>query len=941
MQRRFLLCVKIMPFVTATMVLMILQGVLGDRSLRAAPTRSRKTSGAMDATGSSGSDSSRSVSHRPLSKRHHKISPELYRWFKYPFFRAFRGRRMPGGKKTALKMDRVAATVRLSGESDLEKLKRAEDHDMEVRVVNGKACRIGKVVTVLVTEKGLEVLKGLSFVRRVELDMAPPVKPPLDHTAAEVEAMDAWRSFAGDDLPVTGHGVLIADIDSPIDPTHPHFFRADGGYYDWIDVDGNDTLDFGIDGVDLDGNGVLDPGEELEFFDGEAWGLYTSYTPILDTDNGVFDMGWDFIYADLNENGRRDFGPAGGYTENDPSGGEPVFLVDDVNGNGKPDLGEKLIRLGTSKIRAVFDGNNEYRRGENLMDVPVDEWSLHGTGVAGILVGGSPGLTTLTGIAPDAEVLMGAYGVDPYISTSTLFYWAVQEGADLVLHEYAPWTGTHMDGSTNMEASMDQVSAEGVAQITPSGNLGGCKKHMNVELQPGFDERIPVIVPTDSPYGSEFSYVNLTYHWRETGRDLVFTLETPGGQSISLGTDGDYVTLPDGTTVVHAERDDSARGTAMFDILIAGWDGANYHLIEKGEWALTVQDDVNADPGDPSIHLSGYVMDNVTSWSQGVYFPEYTSEKHLICFPATADSAISVAAYTGHDAPPYSPAGGEWSGQLREYSCRGTRIDGASIMDIAAPDNPLTPINKMSYYGIDIKHGAYMVFGGTSGAGPHVAGAVALLKQLEPNLTGEEIRDRLWAGALVDDDVVGDNVHPVQDLWGAGKLRIYETLYMETKAQNTSPTVQFPAQQAYLHEEVVLAPVVGDTEDATANLQLRWDDDYDGTWNYGPHPVSEPRTMVFNTLGSMLMKVQVIDSGGMTASTLAEIEVVEAPEYLDAGVGDGGSDGTNGGGGGCSCRTAETQSGPSGSSGSLPFYLIIAFLFIVRFRYRRKIKSGL
>ncbi len=936
MQRRFLVSVMIMPVVRAMMAMMVLTflpGVLGHPSLRAAPTDSRKASRAMDAKGSTGKGSSGGVSHRPLSKRHHKISPELYRWFKYPFFRAFRGRRMPGGMKAALKMDRVAATVRLASESDLAKLKRAENKDMEVRVVNGKACRIGKVVTVLVTEKGLDVLKGLSFVRRVELDMAFPVKPPLDHTAAEVEAMDVWRSFAGDGLPITGHGVLIADIDSPIDPAHPHFFRADGGYYEWIDVNGNGTLDFGIDGVDLDGNGVLDPGEVLEFFDGEAWGFYTSYEPILGSDNGVFDLGWDFIYADMNENGRRDFGPAGGYTENDPSGGEPIFLVDDVNRNGKLDPGEKLIRLGTSKIRAVFDGNNEYRRGENLMDVPVNEWSLHGTGVAGILVGGSPGLTTLTGIAPDAEVLMGAYGVDPYISTSTLFYWAVQEGADLVLHEYAPWTGTHLDGSTNMEASMDQVSAEGVAQITPTGNLGGCKKHMNVELSPEFNEAIPVIVPNDSPYGSDFSYVNLTYHWRATGRDLIFTLETPGGESISLGTDGDYVNLPDGTTVVHAERDDSARGTAMFDILIAGWDGSNYYPIEKGEWTLTVQDDVNAGPGDPNIHLSGYVMDNVTSWSEGVYFPEYTSEKHLICFPATADSAISVAAYTGHDAPPHNPAGGEWSGQLRRYSCRGTRIDGASIMDIAAPDNPLTPINAMNYYGIDVKHGSYMVFGGTSGAGPHVAGAVALLKQLEPNLTGEEIKDRLWAGALVDDDVVGDNVHPVQDLWGAGKLRIYETLYMETKAQNTPPTIEFPAQQVYLQQEVVLTPVVGDTEDATEDLQLRWDDDYKGTWDYGPHPVSEPRTMVFNALGSMLVKVQVIDSGGMTASVLTEIEVVEEPEYLDAGVGDGGGDGTNGGGGGCSCRAAEPRSG----SLPLPVFLIIAFFFIFRFLYRRKV----
>jgi subtilisin family serine protease len=832
-------------------------------------------------------------------------------------------------------LDRVAVTIRLSERRDLEKLMRIQSSDLRVRQRGGRVTGLGRVFVALVTDRGLSELARTDFVERVELDMVPPTRQPLDFTGAEVEAFDAWRTMDGDSVSLTGHGIVIADIDSGIDPFHPAFFKPDGGYFSWIDVDSNGMLDPGVDGVDLDGDGVVGSGETIRFFDGEAFCMYTSYSPILDSDDGELDLGWDWLYADLDGDMTRDFGPTEGYTEEDASLGEPLFVPDDVNGNGRLDPSEKLIALGSSKILAAYDGDREYLRGEGLMDITVDEQTLHGTGVAGVLVGGVLGSTTLTGLAPDAELLMASHTADPYGSTSDLLVWTVQSGADIVLHEYAPWAGTHLDGSTNQESIMDDASDMGVAQINPTGNLGGAKKHCNLDLEPSGAVDLPVIVPQDPPYGHPYAYLSLTFHWRMPARDLSFVLTTPSNEVIDLGVDGGYWELSDGTTMVQAYRDDSNRGTAMFDIVAAGWDGYNFHPIENGQWTLSVTDTSGAPATDPAVELSGYVMDNVTSWEQGAYFPEHTSERHLICFPATADSAISVAAYTGHDSHPYDPGDAEVSGELRRYSCRGTRLDGASIMDIAAPDNPLTPINRMNYYGIEIGHGAYMVFGGTSGAGPHVAAAAALLKQQNPDLTGSEVKQLIRQGALVDDQVVGDTTHPVQDLWGAGKLRIHQSLHSSTPEANTPPTIAFDRVEIPVGQESPIEVEVSDGEDDPSDLQLRWDDDYDGVWEWGPHPVSSPRRVRYDATGIYPVKVEVIDTGGMTAAAVGEIEVVEQT-MGDGGVGDGGtSQNGSGNGSGCSCRASRE----SGGGPALFLWLLLALALVsarVRLRASRR-----
>ena len=96
----------------------------------------------------------------------------------------------------------------------------------------------------------------------------------------------------------------------------------------------------------------------------------------------------DVAAADLDGDGQRQRGRAGGFSDASPSLGEPFYLADDVNGNGRLDVGEKLVVLGSSKLAVVRVDGDVYRRGDNLVDAPIDEEVGHGCGARGVIAGG-------------------------------------------------------------------------------------------------------------------------------------------------------------------------------------------------------------------------------------------------------------------------------------------------------------------------------------------------------------------------------------------------------------------------------------------------------------------------------------------------------------------------------------------------------------------------
>ena len=62
-------------------------------------------------------------------------------------------------------------------------------------------------------------------------------------------------------------GVIIQNLDTGVDVTHPVFFRPDGGSFDWIDVDSDGLFSPGVDAVDLDNDGSHTSSEVLSLLD--------------------------------------------------------------------------------------------------------------------------------------------------------------------------------------------------------------------------------------------------------------------------------------------------------------------------------------------------------------------------------------------------------------------------------------------------------------------------------------------------------------------------------------------------------------------------------------------------------------------------------------------------------------------------------------------------
>jgi hypothetical protein len=147
-------------------------------------------------------------------------------------------------------------------------------------------------------------------------------------------------------------------------------------------------------------------------------------------------------------------------------------------------------------------------------------------------------------------------------------------------------------------------------------------------------------------------------------------------------------------------------------------------------------------------------------------------DSHHITWPSTADSAISVASY--HTRSIYATVGTRAS-----YSSIGPRIDNFPKQTIAAPGGYDIVsdyangsawddwFNGSGTFPFNQQFGAYRLFSGTSAAGPHVAGAAALLLQANSAI-GDQIK------SIIENSATSDSFTGVvpNDSWGSGKLDI-------------------------------------------------------------------------------------------------------------------------------------------------------------------------
>ena len=602
----------------------------------------------------------------------------------------------------------------------------------------------------------IEILEKHPEIERIESSWRPKVACILDVSNPQVQASTVWK-YHNDYSPINGSGIIIADIDTGIDIYHPAFFQPDGDTLQWLDINENGSFDGGIDAVDKNDNGLFGNGEILDFWEPSIQDQLNLQLP--KTKTGIYDADFDWLYNDINADGHRNYSPDDGYDIYDITFGEPLYQIEDFNGNNMLDPGEKLIALKTSKIRGILEKDGSFYRDVNLLETSGDA-DNHGTGACGIICGQSPGRRFI-GMAPGAEILsVNRSGIDP----AEYIPWATQHGADIIMYEFASWVFEFLDGSSLLEQLIDASAEEGVIQFTASGNLAGLrrKKHAYFELPVSEGRSLRINIPEINAITS----VYISVLWRHPGTFLSFRMITTDGKSVNLFGKGGVSSV--GDIGFFSSRDVSSRGTVKMDIQI---------MRDTPLSGVFTLDIVNPKAHVEPIHA--YIADNKSVWMDGAQFLDYVTDEGTVTAPGTSLNSITIGAYD-----PRGTRNG--FGFINDFSGRGKTVDGRRAVDITAPGTLVYSLISSLYPGTTL--GGYMEYGGTSAALPHAAGSAALLLQLQPDLTQSEVLIILQNGALADEHT--GNVP--NTTWGYGKLRIFNSLMnadlIQTGIDDDTPT---------------------------------------------------------------------------------------------------------------------------------------------------------
>jgi len=656
-----------------------------------------------------------------------------------------------------LNKPKASISVKFNHQLNGQEITALESEGVEFTRLEGKICPFANVYGMKIPWDQITVFQERSDVLQITSHWKPCVHPCLDVSNPEVQANLTWGLLSPSGLPVTGEGIMVADFDTGIDVFHPAFFRLSGDTLNWLDVNNDGLFTPGSDAVDLNGDGAAQADETLDFFDGMVYdvaGIFGGVNSVANND-GIYQPDWDWLYNDANNSAEREFGPEEGYSEDDPCFGELVFITLDDNYNNTLDINEKLLALGESKVFATMNYNEVIRmRGTDIIYSNPD-YNGHGSGVSGIIAGGVRGVHKFTGIAPDADLIMG-YFFDG-VSFDSYLPWVESLGCDILLYEFGGWVFTFLDGSSIEEYLVDYCASLGVLQVLPSGNLNRGYKHCltNVTL----NDTTYIGFQVEEYGGTTPTTVMISTLWRDEEAFLSFGLILPDGYSVHLDGSGQWQYLEPYT--FYSELSESYRGTYEYDILI-------YAEDVTGNWQMYIDNN-----GVTAPEVNGYISDDVSAWEGGAEWVDCLSTRKTVTWPATADSGFVLGSYSTRGFEQYIGVGSGsiQIGMLSKFSGQGPRIDNVSLLSVLSPGNYDVYTTK-SQYGYPSGLGGWRQFSGTSAAGPHVAGGAALIKQGITDISSCEICQIFEQNAF-QDNFTG---FVYADSTGYGKIRIYDAL---------------------------------------------------------------------------------------------------------------------------------------------------------------------
>jgi len=265
------------------------------------------------------------------------------------------------------------------------------------------------------------------------------------------------------------------------------------------------------------------------------------------------------------------------------------------------------------------------------------------------------------------------------------------------------------------------------------------------------------------------------------------------GDSLGGGSESFHGTHVSGTVAAHGNNRLGVAGTAYTSRVMpvralgAGGGGTSYDVDQAVRFAAGLSNDSGTLPQKPAdiinLSLGGAPFSQAT---QDLYDQVRTAG--ILVVAAAGNQASSSPGYPAAYEGVISVSAVDAQRRLAAYSNTGASIDAAapggdSSVDLNGdgyPDGILSTGGTLSDNGVNY---VYSFLNGTSMAAPHVAGVLALMKSVNPNLTPIDIDALLSAGALSDDLGAPGR----DDQYGHGIINAQRAVLAALEATGSSP----------------------------------------------------------------------------------------------------------------------------------------------------------
>jgi subtilisin family serine protease len=446
----------------------------------------------------------------------------------------------------------------------------------------------------------------------------------------------------------------------------------------------------------------------------------------------------------------------------------------------------------------------------------------HGTHVAGIAAGNGSqnghchGAYTYIGVAPEADLIVVKIkedASDEDVLNAMLYIIDRTEktipAKKVVFNLSWGYGNGSRDGKTTLESGINrllQKHPNNFMGVISAGNQGGLDYHAEGIVPHGNSIELKFIqMPTNTP---EFIEI-----WYQLPHELKCSMIPPNGSEttpvVSINTNNKIFNNTNGTNgtvtidtmgtnpvaafptiaattfnpIIPATVAIPATATLIWITLTPPPSGNNLSSTNETPWVIKL-----ANQGASDVPFHAWIPNNLPNGQPKethTRFSNFITDKTILSTPSTTERAICVANYRIDSVQDSNTKVIlREAGSLDDTSNRGPTRDGLfQKPNLAAPGVAIVSANVESKDRLEscccnCCKDFYQERSGTSMSAPHVTGTIALMWQKNPNLTAQEIKDKLIASARHDSNTTNT------DDWGAGKLDVKAAL---------EPTVAAPA----------------------------------------------------------------------------------------------------------------------------------------------------